>query len=119
MRCPKCGHDNPPDTLFCEECDWRLDVRYRAPKKRNPMAFSIVALIIGIVSIALCFVDGASAAAAVIGAVGLVIGSYSVNLPRYLQDCNNKTAYMGIAGVGMILSVFGFILGLMYFAGVL
>ena len=44
MRCPKCGHDNPSDTLFCEECDWRLDVGYRAPKKRNPMAFAVIAV---------------------------------------------------------------------------
>lgn len=118
MRCPKCGKDNPPDTLYCEECDWRLDMPYRAPKKRNPMAFSAVALIVGIVAIALCFVDGAAVGGIVVGAIGLVIGSYSVNLPRYLQE-GNKGLCMGLAGVGMILSVFGFILGLMYYAEVI
>lgn len=119
MRCPKCGYDNPPDTLFCEECDWRLDVPYKPPKKRNPMAFSAVALIVGIIAIALCFVGDSSVAAIAIGAVGLVLGSYSVNIPRYMPDCDNKNMYMGIAGIGMILSVCGFMLGLMYFAGVL
>ena len=117
MRCPKCGHDNPPDTLFCEECDWRLDVGYRAPKKRNPMAFVVIALVVGVVSVALGFVDGAAIGGVVVGALGLVLGSYSVNLPRYLQD-SNKGVCMGLAGVGMILSVFGFILGLMVYAGV-
>ena len=117
MRCPKCGKENPPEALFCEECDWRLDVGYRAPKKRNPMVFAGIALVIGIVAIALCFVEGAAIVGVVIGAVGLVFGSYSVNLPRYLEDAN-KTACMAIAGVGMVLSVFGFIYGLVVYAGV-
>ena len=117
MRCPKCGKDNPPEALFCEECDWRLDVGYRAPKKRNPMVFAGIAFVIGIVAIALCFVDGAAIARLIVGALGLVFGSYSVNLPRYLED-SNKTVCMAVAGVGMVLSVFGFIYGLVVYAGV-
>lgn len=116
MRCPKCGHDNPQDTLFCEECDWRLDVRYREPKKRNPLAFSAVAVVVGVIALALSFIDGTALAGAVIGAVGLVVGSYSVNLPRYIPDCNRGLC-TGLAAVGMVLSVIGFILGLIAYAG--
>ena len=117
MRCPKCGHENPPEALFCEECDWRLDVGYRAPKKRNPMVFAGIALVIGIVAIALCFVDGAAIAGVIVGALGLVFGSYSVNLPRYLNP-DNKSVCMGLATAGVVLSVFGFILGFAAIAGV-
>ena len=63
------------------------------------------------------FVDGAEYGAIGVGAVGLILGSYSVNLPRYLNP-DNKSVCMGLATAGVVLSVFGFILGLMVYAGV-
>ncbi len=115
-KCPSCGYDNPPDALYCEECDWRLDRPYRKPKERNPFAFSVIALIIGIVSVALLFVNGAAYGSVLIGAAGLVVGSYSVNLPRYLNP-ENKTLCMAMAGAGAFLSIIGFIAGLGAAAG--
>lgn len=117
MRCPKCGYDNPPDTLYCEECDWRLDQPFKAPKERNPLAFAAVALVVGIAAIALAFIDEAEIGAILLGAVGLVLGSYSVNLPRYLNP-DNKSLCMALAALGTVLSVFGFIAGLAVVAGV-
>lgn len=122
-RCPKCGAENPPEALYCEECDWRLDQPFRKPKERNPLAFAAAALAVGIVATALALasafasVGGAEYGAIVVGMAGLVLGSYSVNLPRYLQP-ENKTTCVALAGVGAVLSVFGFIAGLAVVAGV-
>lgn len=117
MKCPRCGTENPPETLYCEECDWRLDQPFREPRERNPLAFAVAALVVGIVAVALAFVDGAEYGAILVGAVGLVLGSYSVNLPRYLQP-ENKTTCIGLSAAGAVLSVFGFIAGLAVVAGV-
>lgn len=118
MICPKCGNDNPPDALYCEECDWRLDQPFRKPRERNPLAISVIALVIGIVAVALMAVDGAEYGSVAIGAVGLIAGSYAVNLPRYLEP-ENKTVCVALAAVGTVLSVFGFIAGLAAVAGAL
>lgn len=116
MICQRCGKNNPPDTLYCEECDWRLDQPFRKPRERNPLAFSVAALVIGIASVALVAVGGIAYGAVAVGAVGLVIGSYSVNLPRYLNP-GNKTLCMALAGAGAFLSIIGFIAGLGAIAG--
>ena len=78
MRCPKCGHDNPSDTLFCEECDWRLDVPYRPPKKRNPLAFALVSLVIGAAALVLAFLDGTAGIGLVLSMIGFILGLASV-----------------------------------------
>ena len=116
MRCPKCRHDNPSDTLFCEECDWRLDVPYRQPKKRNPLAFALVSLAVGAVALVLAFLDGTEIAGLALGAVGVMLGSYSVNVPRLL-DSENKMLCVSLAGIGLVLSMIGFILGLVAVIG--
>lgn len=115
-RCPKCGHDNPADTLFCEECDWRLDQVYRPEKKRNPLMFSGIAIIIGAIAAALAFMDGTAVYGAVVGAVGMVLSGYSVNLPRYIAGAN-KSLCMALSGVAIVLSVIGFLMGLAAYAG--
>lgn len=117
MRCPKCGNENPPDTLFCESCDWRLDVPYRPPKKRNPLAFAAVSLVIGVIAGACAFLNGTETVALVAGIIGVLIGSYSINLPKLLGS-DNKSLCMAVAGIGLILSMVGLILGLAGIAGV-
>lgn len=108
-RCPKCGYDNPEGTLFCEECDWRMDQIYKGERNRNPLMFSAIVLVIGIIAIAMHFA-GMSSVAMVAGIVGMVGGGYSVNLPRYIE-CN-KSLCMALAGIGLMLSIVGFIFGL-------
>lgn len=109
MRCPKCGFDNPADTLFCEECDWRLDQIYKGEKKRNPMLFSLVALALGLVSfVSAMFIDEMIGIGA--GVIGMVLSGYAFNLPRYIP-CN-KGLCTGMAAIGILLNILGFIFGL-------
>lgn len=109
MKCPKCGHDNNPDIIFCEECDWRLDIPYRPEKKRNPAAYSAVTVVLGIVAAACGFL-GQHYVAVIAGAVAMLLGGYSMNLPRLL-GVPNATQCMAISALGLILGVVGFILG--------
>ncbi len=116
MKCPKCGHDNPQGTLFCEECDWRLDQTYRPEKKRNPMAFAGVSLVVGVIAIALSLVSGLEAGGIIVGAVGMILSGYSVNLPRYMPDAN-KGLCTALSGIGIVFSVIGFLVGIASYAG--
>ena len=84
---------------------------YRPPKKRNPLAFALVSLVIGATALVLAFLDGTEIAGLVLGAVGVLLGSYSVNVPRLLNS-DNKTLCVSLAGIGLVLSMIGFILGL-------
>lgn len=109
MRCPKCGFDNPANTLFCEECDWRLDQRYKGEKKRNPLHFSLAAMILGIISLA-CSLSVSAVGGIAVGMIGMVLSGYSINLPRYIQ-CN-KGLCSALSALGIVMNVMGFIMGL-------
>ncbi len=116
-RCPKCGHDNPKDTLFCEECDWRLDQPVSKMKKEKTstdvLVYAIAALILGVLSVGMFLAD-MSVGGIVAGILGMVDGGYSINLPRYIQ-CN-KVVCSAMAGIGILLSIVGFIFNLANFA---
>ena len=114
MKCPKCGAENPSMTVICQECGWDLDVPYRQKSQRNPLAFAVVSLVIGIAGVA-CWLAGVGYGAIALGAVGMVIGGYSVNLPRYLEG-QNKILCMGMSGAGILLSIFAFMFGIMLVA---
>jgi len=47
----------------------------------------------------------------ILGGVGLVIGGYSFNISRLLA-AENRGTLMAMSGIGMLLSVFGFIYGM-------
>ena len=117
VKCPKCGSENPDGTLYCEECDWRMDQPVSMAKKqktgKDVTIIATLALILGIAAAALYFVNvpiGGLAA----GIVGMVVGGYGINLPRYIQ-CN-KGLCMAMAGIGILLSIMGFIFSLANFA---
>ena len=55
--------------------------------------------------------DEAIIAAIVFGAVGLVLGGYSFNVPR-LTQAENKAPLMIMSCVGMMLSVIAFMYGI-------
>lgn len=109
MKCPKCGFDNPADTLFCEECDWRLDQKYKGEKNRNPLLFSFIAMCLGLISLG--YGLGVNAiGGVVVGIIGMVFSGYSINLPRYIP-CN-KALCSAMAALGIMLNVIGFLMGL-------
>ncbi len=110
MKCPKCGFDNPEDTLFCKKCDWRVDIPYVPERKTNASMYCAIALALGVIASALYFMKWYVFAAAV-GAIGMVVGGYAINVPRLLNS-DNKAVLVTIAGVGLILSMVGFMLGL-------
>ncbi len=114
MRCPKCGFENPSGELYCQECDWRLDVPYRGERRRNAAAFCAVTLILGVIAAACGFIEQYWVAL-VVGLVSVVLGGYSINLPR-LMETGSRATYTAVAGIGLVCGVVGFILG---FAGVL
>ena len=114
MKCPKCQHDNPPETIFCEECDHRLDQPYREKKTMPALFFILAAVVLGVLAlIAYClkttwFIPVAS------GGMGLFLGGYSMSLAR-LSDAANKNVMLALAGVGMAAAAVGFMLGITLF----
>lgn len=114
QKCPKCGHENPDEALFCEECDWRVDIPYVPEKKRNPLHFAILTCVLGIVGAVCAFISGAGAVAILFGALALVLGGYSINVARILAADKVCTV---LSGVGLILGVIGFVVGLAVFVG--
>ncbi|MDR0778742.1 MAG: hypothetical protein LBE48_04825 [Methanomassiliicoccaceae archaeon] len=119
MKCPKCLYDNPEDTIFCEVCDHRLDQPYRYEKDgptMNPMYAVIVALILGAVATVLAivtvleFTDFEWFYAVIPGALGIVIGTYSLRTARTIEGEGKTLLYLAAAAA--ILSVVGFMLGI-------
>ncbi len=112
MKCPKCGTDNDADILFCESCDWRLDQPYVVKKTIPTMYLCVLAGIVGITAIVTYFLH-VNYVPIVLGIVGMVLGSYSFTLARMKEEDNVKTTGMVLAGIGMMGSIIGFIMGLM------
>ncbi|MGI6009847.1 MAG: hypothetical protein ACOX8X_07065 [Methanomethylophilus sp.] len=90
-----------------------MDIDNYAPKKpAGPSIIPLVwtALAVGIVSIILAFVNGI--AAAVFGAIGLFLGGYTMaRAMKHVQAGIITMKYVWIAGIGLILSVIGFMAG--------
>ena len=114
MICPKCGHENPEGELFCEECDFRMDQKYRAPVDRSQIivygsfaaaAFGIAAAISILLNVALFGI--------IFGVIGMVLSSYTMTLTRmYGLKGNIKYVLLGIEAVGLATAAYGFIYGL-------
>ncbi len=108
MRCPRCGTENPPETLFCQNCDWRLDMKFRPDKMRNTLELAGITIILGLASVVCCFFDAALVGAGV-GAIAMVLGGYSVSVCK-LMDPGSKKSFM-ISALGLMLGVIGFLVG--------
>lgn len=113
MKCPRCGTDNPPDKLFCENCDWRLDMEFKPERATMAVQLSMATIVLGVLSV-ICLVMDSGIAAAVLGAITLVMGGYSVNAAR-IQGAGKM--YVAMAGIGLFLGLFGFLFGFFDVAG--
>jgi len=111
MKCSKCGFDNPDDAVFCEKCDWKLGETYIPEMKVNRSIFNVVALILGVIAILPIVFGFTPIVAVAFGALGLVMGGYSFNVPR-LVNAPNKGILMALSAVGIVLSVVAFIYGI-------
>lgn len=110
MICPKCGTENDDDILFCENCDWRLDIPYTSRKETGERAKIIAPLsfIIGISALAMLWVQ--PIAGIVLGGVGLLLGSYSFNTSR-AYEASTRNLFVALSAIGLLLAMIGFILG--------
>ncbi len=116
MKCPRCGHENPDEVLFCEECDWRVDVPYIPEKKRNPVHFAGATIVLGLIAAVCAFMSGTELVALAVGAIALILGGYSMGVAR-LVETDKTQLCLAISGVGMILGVLGFLIGFASFVG--
>ncbi len=115
MICPKCGHENPDNELFCEECDFRMDQKYKAPIDKSQIvvygsfaaaAFGIAATISILLEVPIFGI--------IFGVVGLFLSSYTMTMARMMGIKGNvKITLLCIEAVGLATSAYGFVLGLM------
>ncbi|MCL2890549.1 MAG: DUF2116 family Zn-ribbon domain-containing protein [Methanomassiliicoccaceae archaeon] len=114
MKCPKCQHDNPPETIFCEECDHRLDQPYREKRTAPVIFFVLAAVVLGVLAVVAYYLETAWFIPMASGGVGLFLGGYSMSLAR-ISGAANANMLMVLAGAGMAASAVGFMLGITLF----
>ncbi|MCL2608082.1 MAG: zinc ribbon domain-containing protein [Methanomassiliicoccaceae archaeon] len=111
MICPKCQHDNPDGTLFCEECDHRTDQTYKKKTKIPPLYAGVIALAFGVSAVAFILLEFVWYLPTITGAVGMLLGSYSFTVSR-LSGHKNRIMFVAVSGVALGLSAVGFMLGI-------
>ena len=113
MKCPKCGTENPDGEIFCQNCDWKLNMAYKGESMAvNSVYLSILAAVLGIVATVCAFID-IGIVAIIAGAVGMFLSGYTQTLVRVSGIQGSvKNKIVALAAVGIILSVVGFIYGL-------
>ena len=114
MICPKCGHENPDNELFCEECDFRMDQKYRKPVDRSQIIVygSFAGAAFGITSVLSILLEG-YIFAAIFGAFGIFLSSYTMTLTRVAGVKGNiKITLLCIQAIGLVTAAIGFVIGL-------
>ena len=114
MICPKCGHENPEGELFCEECDFRMDQKYRAPIDRSQIVVygSFAAAAFGIAAAVSILLD-VGLFGVIFGALGMFLSSYTMTMTRMMGLKGNvKIILLVIQAVGLATGAYGFIFGL-------
>lgn len=114
MRCPKCGHENPDNELFCEECDFRMDQKYRKTVDKSQIIVygSFAAAAFGIAATLSIFLEG-YIFGAIFGALGMFLSSYTMTLTRMTGITGRiKIILMVIEAVGLATAAYGFVMGL-------
>ena len=114
MICPKCGHENPDNELFCEECDFRMDQKYKAPVDRSMIMVygSFAAAAFGIAS-AVSILLEVPIFGLIFGIIGMFLSSYTMTMVRMTGLKGNiRLILLIIEAIGLATSAYGFIYGL-------
>ncbi len=114
MICPKCGHENPDNELFCEECDFRMDQKYKAPVDRSLIMVygSFAAAAFGIAA-AVSILLGVPIFGLIFGIIGMFLSSYTMTMVRMTGLKGNiRLTLLIIEAIGLVTSAYGFIYGL-------
>ncbi|MCL2317626.1 MAG: hypothetical protein FWC44_01020 [Methanomassiliicoccaceae archaeon] len=79
---------------------------------KNPLPFSLLALVCGVagVFIAQVFIDHAYFAIG-LGAIGLFVGGYAISIANHYPG-PDRMQFMLLAGVGLMVSVLAFMFGI-------
>ena len=114
MICPKCGHENPDNELFCEECDFRMDQKYKAPIDKSQIIVygSFAAAAFGIAAL-LSILMNVPIFGLIFGIIGLFLSSYTMTLTRMTGLKGNiRITLLSIQAIGLVTAAVGFIFGL-------
>jgi hypothetical protein len=115
MKCNKCGSVNPEGTLFCEECDHRLDQPYVHEKKFSRKYFVYVGVVLGLISVVLWYLE-VWIGSIMTGGAGMMLGAYSMTFAKLVADKNKPMMYV-LAGIAICTSVIGFMFGITGLSG--
>ena len=113
MKCPKCGKENEEGAIFCENCYWKLNMKYGGEKMAvNSVYFSFAAVALGIAALVTAFLVKVPLAAVICGAIGMFLGGYTQSFVRITgMEGDIRTKLVVIAVVGLLMSVIGFVYG--------
>lgn len=112
MKCRKCGHENPSDTLYCEECGHRKDQPVKMERAIPPMYIALIGAALGIFAVVAWFFEVFYAAIG-LGAVGMIVGGYSMTFVRITDsEKNDKMIVLVLTAVAICTSVIGFLFGI-------
>lgn len=114
MICPKCGHENPDNELFCEECDFRMDQKYKVPVDRSMIMVygSFAAAAFGIAATVSILLE-VPIFGLIFGIIGMFLSSYTMTMVRMTGLKGNiRLTLLIIEAIGLVTSAYGFIYGL-------
>lgn len=111
MKCPKCGTENEEGAIFCENCDWKLNMKYGGEKMAvNAVYFAFASVAMGIIALVFAFLVDVPMVAVVTGAIGMFLGGYTQSFVRITQIGGSvKNKLVIIAILGLFMSVIGFV----------
>ena len=114
-KCPKCGKENDDDAIFCDACDWKLNMRYakdgEAKYLINSRMFAVGSVVLGAISLVSFFLS-IPIAAVIFGGVGMFLGGYTQSFVRVVGVTDEKKKlFTALALIGLAISVVGFMLG--------
>ena len=89
---------------------------YSGKPPRNPVVYGILSLVCGTVGTGLAFYTDYFMIATILGAVGMVVGGFSVSIANHFPS-KDRFQYMWFAVAGIMASVIAFMFGLVYWFG--